>query len=189
MLEVILQVVAVVSTAIAWVPQARKILKSTDRSGVSVLSWTLGGLTGLLFALYGVRSHVWSLVLSEGAFTIGALLIVAALIGIKKTLGLVGLSVFIFVAAFFLSPFEVGMLGVFGSLGMRVLQIYSTVTTKSVAGMSRGSWMLLSTNCAAWGVYGALSAHWPLVLTSVAVLLSSVVLLVLSKRVGLEQSS
>lgn len=184
MINVILQVIAVVVTAVSWIPQAVRLLGSRDHSGVSLSSWGLGALTGLVFCLYGISSHVWSLALSEGAFAIGATFIVSTLIGRVRTgiycvIG-AGASVLTVMLA---SATTIGVLGVIGALGMRLLQLYRTARSQSVAGMSSASWALLAANVTAWGLYGLRTNHWPLVATSALALSSALVLLVVAHHV------
>jgi len=52
-----------------------------------------------------------------------------------------------------------------------------TLHTKSVAGMSSGSWALLCANVTAWGLYGLRTDHWPLVVTSALALIAAAILL------------
>jgi MtN3 and saliva related transmembrane protein len=181
-LNQILQIVAVTATAVAWVPQAVKTLRTSDTRGLSVESWALGGATGLLFMLYGLRSGVWGLLLSEGAFALGAFLILLVAVGWKKMLIWLLLSLVISVALITSVPaVGIGVLGLLGALGMRVLQIRRTWVTASTAGMSSWSWVLLVVSLAAWGLYGYLSNHWPLLATSVSTLLASVILLIVAR--------
>jgi uncharacterized protein with PQ loop repeat len=183
-INAILQVIAVVVTAVSWVPQAFRLLGSRDHSGVSLSSWALGGITGLVFCLYGISSHVWSLTLSEGAFAIGAAFIVATLIGWVRT-GIyctAGCAVSVLVVALASATF-IGVLGIIGALGMRLLQLFRTAHSQSVAGMSSASWALLAANVTAWGLYGLRTNHWPLVVMSVLALASALVLLVVAHRV------
>jgi uncharacterized protein with PQ loop repeat len=177
--NLLLQFVAVVVTAISWVPQAWWGWRSADTHGISVSSWGLGAGTGMVFCLYGLRSGVWSLALSEGAFALGAGLVVAVVVGwsrvIPSVLGAVLASIIIVLVA---SPTEIALLGIAGSLGMRLLQLVRTWHTKSTAGMSRTAWVLLLVNVLAWGVFGWRTGRWPLVVTSAIVVASAVALLI-----------
>lgn len=176
-----LQAVAVIATALAWLPQTVKSLRSADRTGVSVSSWILGAATGLVFALYGISTHVWSLVGSEGAFAVGALVVVGTVIGLRRTLTLAALAVVLSILTVrYASADAIGVVGIIGTLGMRVLQLLRTLKTRSVAGMSSASWILLTLNVAAWGLYGLLAGRWPLVVTSAVALASATALLLVS---------
>lgn len=184
MFNIILQIIAVVVTAISWVPQAYRLLRSSDHSGVSLSSWGLGALTGLVFCLYGISSHVWSLTLSEGAFAIGATFIVGTLIGKVRTVLYCVLGVVASVLVVVVAPATfIGVVGIIGSLGMRLLQLLRTVRERSVAGMSSGSWALLAINVSAWGLYGLRTGRWPLVVMSVLSLISALVLLIVARRI------
>lgn len=182
MLDIILQAVAVAATALAWIPQFVLILRRRDLAGLSTSSWALGGATGLVFALYGLRTHVWSLTASEGLFALGALVITAFLV--KPGRLAVSLPP-VAGAAYLLSLCPgviIGVVGFIGSLLMRVLQIHRARQSPSTSGISATSWLLLTLNCSAWGFYGALTNHWPLTATSVMVLAASLIL-VLQVRV------
>ncbi len=52
---------------------------------MSVSSWALGAATGLVCCRYGTISLVWGLTPSEGAFALGAVAIVAPLVGWRRT--------------------------------------------------------------------------------------------------------
>lgn len=76
----------------------------------------------------------------------------------------------------------IGVIGIFGALSMRVLQIVRTLKTKTVAGMSRTSWLLLCANVGAWGGYGLLIDNWLLVVTLGLALGAAVVVLGVSQH-------
>jgi uncharacterized protein with PQ loop repeat len=69
-----------------------------------------------------------------------------------------------------------GVLGIIAVVGMRTLQIVTTLRQKTTAGRSSWSWIILTVNCTAWGLYGALAGLWPLVVTSVLAGTNSTVL-------------
>jgi uncharacterized protein with PQ loop repeat len=182
-INLLLQAVAVVVTAIAWLPQTIKSLRAKSVAGVSVSSWAVGAITGLVFCLYGIKTSVWSLTVSEGAFAVGAALLISTIQGVKKTAAYVALAVLLsLLAVLLLTPIEVGVVGIAGSLGMRVLQIGKTLRTKSVAGMSSWSWALLALNVTAWGLFGLRTNRWPLVVTSAVALSSAVFLLKVARH-------
>lgn len=182
-INTVLQAIAVVVTAVSWVPQAVRSLHSSDRTGVSVSSWGLGAATGLVFCLYGITSSVWGLAVSEGAFALGAAAIVAPLVGPRRTMIYVGLCAVASVLVVWLSNSTmIGVIGIAGALGMRLLQMVRTLRTRSVAGMSSGSWILLCANVTAWGLYGLRTDHWPLVVTSALALAAALALLIVARH-------
>jgi uncharacterized protein with PQ loop repeat len=113
----------------------------------------------------------------------GSVVVLGTLGSWRRLVPYIVLSAALSVAAVvLLTPVEIGVLGLLGSLSMRAFQTQRTWVTKSTAGMSYGSWVLLLINVTAWGVYGLRTNHWPLVATSGIVLISSVVLLLMVYR-------
>jgi uncharacterized protein with PQ loop repeat len=56
---------------------------------------------------------------------------------------------------------------------MRVAQFVKTVRTRDVAGLADSSWFLLAISAGIWGVYGAVTAKWPIVAGALVVAISS----------------
>jgi uncharacterized protein with PQ loop repeat len=180
-----LQIIAVLATAFAWVPQVTKSLKSADRRGLSGASWTLGAVVALVYVLYGISAHIWSLLLSEAAFALGACWVVATLIGWRRV-GLFTIAVLTpsVPLVLFASATTIGILGVIGAVSMRLFQSAKALRTRTAAGVSAGAWALLSINVTAWGLYGWRTHHWPLVATAVLTLAASISVLATNRMIS-----
>ena len=180
---IVIQAVAVMATATAWIPQAVTSIRSTDRSGVSLSSWAAGGVTSAIFLLYGLSSAAWALAASEGAFAVGACIVVATVASTRIAL-VAGLAGLVLGGAMlvWVPPIGFGIAGMVGVLSMRSLQLIKTAREKQTAGMSTSSWLILSLNLVAWGLYGALTGRWPLIVSSVIGLVTSAALLLVLHR-------
>jgi uncharacterized protein with PQ loop repeat len=158
-----LQVVAVATTMIAWVPQWWLAIRSREPKSISVSAWVQATAIGMTWGLWGAVAHVWSIAGSEGAFAVGALAILVVILDRRDAVfAIAGAAAFAgFVVAF--SPiFLLGIAACTMNATTRLSQIIKLHRTHSSEAVSASAWGLLALASGCWAAYGILTGQWPL---------------------------
>jgi uncharacterized protein with PQ loop repeat len=184
-----LQVVAVVVTAVSWLPQWWRVLRSRS-DGLSRAAWAQAAMLGGTWAIWGLQEQVWSLALSEGAFAVGALAILATVLpgGRFAVYALVALAAAA-AAAVWVPATWLAVGGLAGSTAMRLSQVVAMVRSRSSDGVATTAWVLLCLSGTAWGAVGLATGEWPLVVGAVLGIVSTALLAAVARRFASSRSS
>ena len=175
----VLQLVAVATTVVAWVPQARAGLSSRSTEGVSMAAWAVAAALGATWSAYGALHQVWLLALSEGVFALGSVVVLVVLAGPRGRLaatvaGLAAAMAAGALALVLLPPVAFSAAGVAASFSVRAAQLGRMWRRRDASGVADSSWWLLTVALASWGLVGALRHQPALVAGSVVGVVSSV---------------
>jgi hypothetical protein len=163
----VLQGVAVVVTAVSWLPQWWRTLRGSTE-GLSRAAWAQAAVLGGTWALWGLQAQVWSMALSEGAFALGCLAILATAMPRRRFAAYaLAAALTAAAAAVWLPAVWLGVGGVVGSTAMRVAQVIEMVRSRASAGVASSTWLLLGLSGTAWGAVGLATDEWLLVVGAV----------------------
>jgi uncharacterized protein with PQ loop repeat len=184
-----LQVVAVVVTAVSWLPQWWRVFRAR-RAGLSRAAWAQAAMLGGTWAIWGVQAEVWSMALSEGAFAMGALAILATVLprGAFAVYVLLALAAAL-VAAVWLPATWLGVAGLVGSTAMRLAQVAAMIRSRSSDGVASTTWVLLCLSGTAWGAVGLATGEWPLVVGAVLGIVSTALIAGVARRLASSSGS
>ena len=152
-------IVATVFAIPQFLPQLVKLARTDDSTGVS-WSWaTLTSLNNGAWIVYFALSHFWTALLPAASATVLAGLLAVMLSKRGKTSARVALPIGAWAALLGTGFGVAGRTGL-GTLlaGSFVLQvipsIWTAYRTASPSGISRGTWLLIFGELAAWALYG-----------------------------------
>jgi uncharacterized protein with PQ loop repeat len=152
--------VAVVTTVLRSWPQAWKVTRSTDVSGVSVLTWALAASCHMSWVTYGVMRGLVATWLANGAAGVGCLLVLGTLrIRHRRRLGRVvltavgGTLLAVTAMRVLTGVAGVGLVALLLALAMFVPQTYATMKG-GTSGVSSVAWLFIFLSTVAWAAYG-----------------------------------
>lgn len=180
-LLVALQLVAVVATVTAWVPQALVGLRRNSVQGVSRSSWLIAAALGATWSIYGFLNEVWLLAFSEGVFAVGSTVVLCTLVPTRKAVVGVTAAVLLGILLVMALPaVSFSIAGVLASLSVRVTQMARLFRYRDASGVADSSWWLLTAALACWGVFGVVEGKQALAVGSLLGVASSVAVVVVS---------
>lgn len=110
-----------------------------------------------LLGTYGLVTGAWALVAGEGAFALGSLSIVGRATSVRRAAGwALGCALLVGCTYAVLGPGPSLLLATAGSLTVRIAQIRTCLRSRTTAGVSVPTWLLLAAANAAWAVAGVL---------------------------------
>lgn len=106
---------------------------------------------------YGLVTGAWVLVAGEGAFALGSLTVVVRVLPGRRAVGSVAGCAVLVVGTYAVLGSGPGLLvATAGSLAVRVTQIRACVRSRTAAGVSVPTWLLLAAANGAWAASGVL---------------------------------
>lgn len=151
-----LQTSAVIITALSWLPQWWRTVQHSSR-GLSSSAWAQATTLAATWTLWGTQAHVWSMAISEGAFTIGGLLVLSNVLTRSRQVQFAAVALATATtAAVCLPAYWLGLAGVIGSAVIRLTQIQAMLRAGTSDGVSVTTWTLLAISGTAWGAVGIL---------------------------------
>lgn len=180
-LLVFLQLVAVVATMSAWIPQAVAGFSKGSTRGVSRSAWLIAAALGATWSIYGFVNGVWLLGLSEGVFALGSIVVLCTLVPMRRAvMGVAGALVVGGVLVAVLPAVAFSVAGVTASLLVRVTQFARLVRYRDASGVADSSWWLLTVALACWGIFGVVEGKLALAVGSLLGVVSSVAVVAVS---------
>lgn len=172
-----LALLAAALTAACTLPQLHWAFRATK--GVSLSAWLQGLFLGTIWATYGAATGQRVLLLSEGAFALGSAAIAWRLLppprAAASVLGCIALVSTLF---WLLGPGACLILASIASLTARLAQIATSVRTRSAAGVSVATWLLLAASNALWAANGVVRADTVFAWSAAAGALASLIVAV-----------
>ncbi|TLH67495.1 hypothetical protein C1S82_28390 [Mycolicibacterium cosmeticum] len=185
---VMFSLIAAALTAVCSVPQFHRALRQT--AGLSLSAWLQSFALGLIWAGYGLATQQWVLLISEGAFACGSLAVVSRLLAWRRTAMCTVVCTLLVAGAF--AVFGPGPCLVAASLASvitRVAQIWGVLRSRTAAGVSILTWLVLATANFAWAAAGLCSSDNFFVWSAAIGGLASLAVIATCVGVGREPSS
>lgn len=151
--DVMFSLTAAALAAVCSIPQCHRALRQT--AGLSVSAWLQSFALGLIWATYGLATQQWVLLVSEGAFACGSLAIVSRLLPGRRT-AMWAVACALLVAGAF-AVFGAGpclLAASLASVMTRVSQIRDVIRSRTAAGVSIPTWLVLAAANFAWAAAG-----------------------------------
>lgn len=170
-----LQIIAVVTTAVAWIPQWWLASRAHNSADVSTSAWAQAGAIGMTWGLWGAAAHVWALAFSNGLFALGTFAILATLLKRNEALLVIAAAISIGISAVtFVLAALLGATACFFSVTARLAQVAKLRRTRTATSVSASTWFLLAISSAIWALVGAITGQRPLLVGGVVSVVFSV---------------
>lgn len=170
------------------VPQTLAVLRARSGAGVSADTWSISTASSAVWLAYGLAISSPPQVPGNVLGTLGAALLVGALVRCRavrpgRPVAVVALVALAAVAGYLLDgPAALGWLGTALSVGMRLPQLAVTVRGHAGEALAPLSWVLSGVSGVCWTAYGLATQDPPVVATSAFAVVAAAVIVTTSTR-------
>lgn len=181
--DLVVSAAFVIASVIAltwWIPQMVRIVK-VGSSGVSAGTWALYAASAGVWGLWALFERSWVFGTIQSVETVGIVVVVALLRAWRLFLLLCVAVVGLLAVALAGGGLFVGVVGIVVTAASRIPQIRKAFFEPDGSGVSGRAWTIGLVGNVSWIVWSAAQQLWLFTLTCVAAVLSSLVIVVVTR--------